>query len=104
MSNPSSIKSVAIDTVSSIVKTEFWNYAQFIAGIVLGLIIALAYHYFVGRKSTVNSYERLLKEKDKRIADYQVMISERLSKIKATSDEGNSLLKKLKLYFKQKNK
>jgi len=102
MGNPvQEISTKATDTIGEIVATQFWNYGPFISGIVLGLIIAYLYHSLVGRRTIVTSYERLLKEKDKRVDAYKMIISERLEKVTVPPGGSNEIIKRLKKFFKQ---
>ncbi|MDY0104412.1 MAG: hypothetical protein RBS07_15860 [Lentimicrobium sp.] len=88
------------DELVQVVWETVKSYSQLISGITLGLAMAGIYQRFVTIGSVKKAYERLIAEKDARLADVRAIVYDRLNGIEV-EQVNKSFFKKVCKYFRR---
>lgn len=62
------------------VKLKLNTYGEFLFGLLVGMIVIALYHRVLGNRHLRKNHERAIKEKDKVLCEYKILISEKLEK------------------------
>lgn len=89
--------------ISKCVEDALNQYGLVIALLIIGYILGWSARYLLSDKKYFKQLEIRLKEKDQKIDEYKLLISERLAKIEVKKEDA-SFFKKVKKFFKIKLK
>jgi hypothetical protein len=95
------IKSDVAIGVNYYIKYAFENYGLLIAFLVIGFLLGWYGKILLSDRKYQKQIELRFKEKDERISEYKVLISERLSKVEVKKEDA-SFFKRVKKFFKPK--
>lgn len=95
------VKSEVTTGVNYYIKYAFENYGLLIAFLIIGFVLGWYGKLFLSDRKYQQQIELRFKEKDERISEYKVLISERLSKVEVKKED-SAFFKRVKKFFKPK--
>lgn len=95
------VKSEVTKGINYYVQYAFENYGLLIAFLIIGFILGWYGKLFLSDKKYQEQIKLRFEEKDEKIAEYKIIISERLAKVEVKKEDA-SFFKRVKKFFKSK--